>query len=69
MATASTYDILENGKIFADYGKSGFNFENCRRYVLFDLDDLCYVIFYDENVTSISLNNQFYCPIFAAMKC
>lgn len=33
MASASTYDILEDGKIFADYGKGGFNFENCRRYV------------------------------------
>lgn len=29
-----SYDMLDSGEIFADYGKSGFNFENCRRYVL-----------------------------------
>lgn len=28
-----SYDMLDSGEIFADYGKSGFNFENCRRYV------------------------------------
>lgn len=26
-----SYDMLDSGEIFADYGKSGFNFENCRR--------------------------------------
>lgn len=31
MAAISSYELLEDGKVFADYGRSGFNFENCRR--------------------------------------
>lgn len=34
MAATSSYELLEDGKVFADYGRSGFNFENCRRYVI-----------------------------------
>lgn len=32
IAITSTYDILEDGKTFNDYGKSGFNFI----YTMFD---------------------------------
>lgn len=26
-----TMDALDSGKLFAEYPKSGFNFDNCRR--------------------------------------
>lgn len=45
MAANLSYEMFDDGKLFADYGKSGFNFENCRRYVvLFYRNDLCTVI-------------------------
>lgn len=50
MAPISSYEIFDEGKILADYGRSGFNFENCRRYVTLNQEilickiDLCIVI-------------------------
>lgn len=47
MAAISSYEMFDEGKILNDYGKSGFNFENCRRYVIYFNEifesDLCVV--------------------------
>ena len=46
MAAVSSYELLEDGKVFADYGRTGFNFENCRRYVIFVIQkEICALSF------------------------